>query len=73
MPEQLGASCGRSTVLPLVIQTLASSGALAQAASIKRTRKMPMGLFKPDLYRAFFLGFGITALVMAAQFAPNVL
>lgn len=32
-----------------------------------------MGLFKPDLYRAFFLGFGITALVMAAQFVPHVL
>jgi len=32
-----------------------------------------MGLFKPDLYRAFFLGFGVTALAMAAQFVPHVL
>jgi hypothetical protein len=31
-----------------------------------------MSLFKPDLYRAFFLGFGITALAMAAQFVPHV-
>jgi hypothetical protein len=26
-----------------------------------------MGLFKPDLFRAFFIGFGITALILAAQ------
>jgi hypothetical protein len=26
-----------------------------------------MGLFKPDLFRAFFLGFGDTALILAAQ------
>jgi hypothetical protein len=26
-----------------------------------------MGLFKPDLFRAFFFGFGITALILAAQ------
>ena len=26
-----------------------------------------MGLFKPDLFRAFFLGFGVTALILAAQ------
>lgn len=32
----------------------------------------PMGLFKPDLYRAFFLGFGITAALMAAQFIPHL-
>ncbi len=31
-----------------------------------------MGLFKPDLYRAFILGFGITALLLAAQFVPNL-
>jgi hypothetical protein len=31
-----------------------------------------MGLFKPDLYRAFFLGFGITAALMAAQFIPHL-
>ena len=27
-----------------------------------------MGLFKPDLFRAFFIGFGITALILAGQF-----
>jgi len=27
-----------------------------------------MGLFKPDLFRAFFVGFGITAVILAAQF-----
>jgi hypothetical protein len=32
-----------------------------------------MGLFKPDLYRAFFLGFGLTALAVGAQFVPGVL
>jgi hypothetical protein len=32
-----------------------------------------MGLFKPDLYRAFFLGFGITALIMAAQIVPQLI
>jgi hypothetical protein len=32
-----------------------------------------MGLFKPDLYRAFFLGFGITALTMGAQIVPQML
>ena len=32
-----------------------------------------MGLFKPDLYRAFLVGFGITALVMAAQFVPHLI
>ena len=26
-----------------------------------------MGLFKPDLFRAFFVGFGITAVILAAQ------
>ena len=31
-----------------------------------------MGLFKPDLYRAFFLGFGIAALLMGAQFVPHL-
>jgi len=32
-----------------------------------------MGMFKSDLYRAFFLGFGVTTLVMAAQFAHTML
>ena len=31
-----------------------------------------MGLFKPDLFRAFFLGFGITALILAVQFIPQL-
>lgn len=25
-----------------------------------------MGLFAPDFFRSFFLGFGVTALIMAA-------
>ena len=29
-----------------------------------------MGLSKPDLFRAFFVGFGITALILAAQYIP---
>ncbi len=31
-----------------------------------------MGLFKPDLFRAFFVGFGITALILAAQYVPHL-
>ena len=31
-----------------------------------------MGLFRPDLYRAFFLGFGVTALAMGALFVPHL-
>lgn len=30
-----------------------------------------MGLFKPDLFRAFFLGFGVTAVVMGIQILPQ--
>lgn len=30
-----------------------------------------MGLFKPDLFRAFFVGFGLTALILAVQFIPH--
>jgi hypothetical protein len=30
-----------------------------------------MGLFKPDLFRAFFIGFGITAVILAGQFASQ--
>lgn len=29
-----------------------------------------MGLLKPDLFRAFFLGFGVTAVVLAVQILP---
>lgn len=32
-----------------------------------------MGLFKPDLFRSFFAGFGVTAVVMAAQIASQLL
>jgi hypothetical protein len=48
---------------------------LRQDGRANQTRTLkdhPMGLFKPDLYRAFFLGFGITALLMAAQFVPQL-
>ena len=31
-----------------------------------------MGLFKPDLFRAFFLGFAVTAVVLAMQFVPQL-
>ena len=31
-----------------------------------------MGLFKADLYRAFLVGFGTTAIVMAAHFVPHL-
>jgi hypothetical protein len=32
-----------------------------------------MGLLKPDLFRSFFLGFGATAVVMAAQIVPKLI
>lgn len=32
-----------------------------------------MGLFAPDALRAFFIGFGLTALVIGAQFAPQLI
>jgi hypothetical protein len=32
-----------------------------------------MGLFKPDLFRSFFVGFGVTAVVMAAQIVPQLI
>ena len=31
-----------------------------------------MGLFKPDLFRAFFIGFGITALILASQILTHL-
>ena len=31
-----------------------------------------MGLFKPDLFRAFFFGFAITGLILAAQMLPRL-
>ena len=31
-----------------------------------------MGLFKPDLFRAFFFGFGIAALILAAQIVTRL-
>ena len=30
-----------------------------------------MGLFKPDFFRAFFFGFGLTAVILAAFIVPN--
>jgi hypothetical protein len=32
-----------------------------------------MGLFKPDLFRSFFLGFGVTAVILAAFIVPQTL
>ena len=32
-----------------------------------------MGLLKPDLFRAFFAGFGVTAVAMGVQIAPNLI
>lgn len=29
-----------------------------------------MGIFKPDLLRAFFVGFGVTAAVLGIQMVP---
>lgn len=31
-----------------------------------------MGLFKPDFFRAFFLGFAVTAVVMGVQIVPTL-
>lgn len=31
-----------------------------------------MGLFKPDLFRAFFVGFGVTAAVFGALIGAQV-
>lgn len=31
-----------------------------------------MGLFTPELYRSFLLGFGVTAIVMAAHLLPQL-
>jgi hypothetical protein len=53
------------------LATLPSAGRERKPKNeIRKTE--PMGLFKPDLYRAFFLGFGITAALMAAQFIPHL-
>jgi hypothetical protein len=32
-----------------------------------------MGLFTPDLFRSFFAGFGVTALILAAFILPHSL
>jgi hypothetical protein len=32
-----------------------------------------MGLFKPDLYRSFFVGFALTALVLAVKMVPHLI
>lgn len=31
-----------------------------------------MGLFKPELFRAFFFGFGVTAVILAGQFLTQL-
>jgi len=31
-----------------------------------------MDLFKPDLFRAFFVGFGVTAAVLALHIVPQL-
>jgi hypothetical protein len=31
-----------------------------------------MGLFTAELYRSFFAGFGVTALVLAAHILPQI-
>jgi len=31
-----------------------------------------MGLFTPDLFRAFFLGFGLTAAILAVHIVPQL-
>lgn len=31
-----------------------------------------MGLFTAELYRSFFLGFGVTAVLMAVQLLPHL-
>jgi len=30
-----------------------------------------MGLFKPDLFRSFFIGFGVTATILAVTIAQG--
>gem|GEM_PF-852931 len=37
-----------------------------------RVERKTMGLFTADLYRAFFLGFGVTAVVLAANILPRL-
>jgi hypothetical protein len=32
-----------------------------------------MGLFTPDVFRSFFLGFGVTAVILAAFIIPQSL
>ena len=38
----------------------------------KDMKAKSMGLFTPDLYRSFLLGFGVTALMLAAQIVPQL-
>ncbi|MXP15309.1 hypothetical protein GRI44_11170 [Altererythrobacter confluentis] len=37
----------------------------------KKKRK-PMGLFKPDLYRNFAIGFALGAVIVASQIGPDM-
>jgi hypothetical protein len=75
MGEPLVAQAAILNDLKLDIQTFARSWPLARGhpTLTLESSRFPMGLFKPDLYRAFFLGFGVTALAMAAQFAHTML
>ena len=53
-----------------IFRKVAARSAVRQPANAWKVT--PMGLFKSDLYRAFFLGFGITSFVMAAHFVPHL-
>jgi len=73
-PERFIVSVAKMNGATLDIQPFASFRALARGQQPRiRLERISMGLFKPDLYRAFFLGFGVTALVMAAQFVPHLI
>jgi hypothetical protein len=55
------------------IQAFASSGLLPSEHNEQMQGKShSMGLFKPDLYRSFFFGFGVTALVLAVKIVPQL-
>jgi hypothetical protein len=56
------------------IQTLASTCRIPRNAQQFDARKViQMGLFKPDLYRSFFFGFGLTAVTLAVKMMPHLI
>jgi hypothetical protein len=56
------------------IQTFARTCPIPRGRSEQNARKVDsMGLFKPDLYRSFFLGFGLTALALAVKIVPQLI